>query len=143
MRSFRSLEGMGDSTSVSIVLDLRRAMGDDPSHPVSVLTPHQRRAIQLHLIDDAKASDVAKQLGISQRVVYITVNRGLKAILAYLQGDQQTQAKTWFPWMFEVMRDPRLTPEQIAQKVGKTTSAVNNAMSRYRESESIPYRSRR
>jgi hypothetical protein len=136
LRSFRTLEALGDTTSITIILDLRRAM-----EPLSVLTKPQRHAIKLHLIEDLPAEEVAKLLRTTERVVYRNVERGLKSMLGFLQDDYKTDK--WLPWMFELMRDPLLTTKEIAVKVGKSVRAVEVCMSRYRESEHIPYRASR
>lgn len=141
LRSFKVLEAMGDTTSVTILLDLRRALGDDPNFTTPIITDHQRTAIQLLLIEDLPVKEVAAKLGVVNRVVLYAVNRGLKSILAFLQGEHKViQCQ---PWMFEVMRNAELTAEEIAPLIGKTPRAVKVLMSRYRESERIPYRTRR
>jgi DNA-directed RNA polymerase specialized sigma24 family protein len=141
LRSFRTLEQMDDATSITIVLDLRKAMGDEARDPVAVLTDHQRQLIQLNLIDDIPTDRIAEDLDLSQRTVQQTIRRGLYALLAYLQD--QEEKRTFLPWMFDLMRDSQLTSAEIAQRIGRTQHSVEVAMTRWRERERIPKRARR
>ena len=128
---------MLDVTSATILLDLRRALGDDPSSPTRVITKHQRLAIQRHLIEDQTAADAARLLGITVRSLYITEARGLKRLRVWLQNNK---SRTWQPWMIALLHDRTLTADQIAKRVGKSVFAVDHARSRYRKRESIPNR---
>lgn len=139
LRRYCVLEGMYDVTSATILLDLRRALGDDPTSPTRVITSHQRLAIQRHLIEDQTAEEAARQLKTTVRSLYITELRGLKRLLAWLHNNK---SRTWQPWMIALLHDRTLTAEQIAQRVNKTVPAVDHARSRYRKRESISNRSR-
>lgn len=138
LRHYRVLEGMHDVTSATILLDLRRALGDDPGFPIRVLTSHQRLAIKRYLIDDLPARRAADELGIHERVLYTNVNRGLKRIMKWLHN---SELRDWQPWQVDLLRDPLLTTEQIAKRIGRSEQAVRNATLRLREREGIPYRS--
>lgn len=135
LRSFRKLEGMTDQMSMTIVLDLKRALDGD------VLSRPQRIAIKLNLIEDRPVDAVATIMDINPRGVSKHVKRGLHAVLNFLQDKQQNDR--YLPWMFDIMRDASLSVSEIAQRTGKTNRAVEVAMSRYRDSEHIPYRASR
>jgi len=137
LRRYRVLEGMHDVTSATILLDLRQALGDDPTSPTRIITHSQRLAIQRHLIEDQTAANAARELNITVRSLYITESRGLKRLLAWLHD---SKSRTWQPWMIALLHDRTLTAEIIAQRVNKTVLAVDHARSRYRR-ESISNRS--
>lgn len=142
LRSFRDLEATvgTDSISATIYLDLKHALGDDPKHPVSVLTSHQRRLVQQYLIDSLPIAVVAKQNNIAPRVVYYGIRRALEALLEFFETKTEREKDAWKPWMMQLMRDQYLSIEELAIRIGKTEHAVSCAMSRYRKSENIPFR---
>jgi hypothetical protein len=118
-------------SSASIMLDLARAVGDDPSSTVVVLTPRQREAITLHLLHDMPAKVVAKEMGIEWRVVYLIVKAGLQRILTYLQSG--VTPPTWQPWQLDYLRrNANLPRREIGDAIGRSENAVGIALSKMR-----------
>jgi hypothetical protein len=138
LRSYRGLEEMSDVTSVTILLDIRRALGDDPGFHRQVLTARQRQTIQLHLIENRSIADCVIVLNVHKRVVFLTERRALDRILNFLQ--QNEVVDQWEPWMLELLRNPLLSSVEIAQRIGKTVRAVDHASSKWRDRDRIPRR---
>lgn len=139
LRSYTSLRHLaqgGDFTSAAILLDLTRALGDDPMSRVRVLTTRQKQAITLHLIRDVPVKIVAAEMGIEWRVVYLLVNAGLKRLLQYLQHG--TLPSEWQQWQRDyVRRNAHLPQEELAATVGRTVFAVRTLIYKMRKSGEI------
>ncbi len=140
LRHYRNLAQCTDGVSATIYLDLKRALGDDPTQPVHVLTAHQRKLVQQYLIERKPSAEVAKQNNITLRVLHLNIQHALEALLEFLESNIERRADSWQPWMLDLMRDPYMSVDEIAAKVGKSTNAVYCAMTRYRESEKLPFR---
>lgn len=135
--SLRALSQRGDFTSAAIMLDLNRALGNDPSSPICVMTARQKQAITLHLIQDLPANVVAKEMGIQWRVVYLTVNNGLRRLLRYLEAGEL--GDTWQPWQLDyVRRNLHLTRKELGDAVGRTEYAVKEIIKKRRRVGDFP-----
>lgn len=144
LRAFKDLEASlseNSGISATIYLDLKHALGDDPTRPVNVLTKHQRKLVQQYLIDSLPLDEVAKKNDISPRVVLYGIRKALQSLMTFLENQTEQETNVWKPWMIDLMRDPYLTLDEIALRVGKSKHAVDCAMTRYRKSESLPFRS--
>ena len=138
LRKYRMLEETGDAVSATILLDLRSALGDEAG-AAQVLTKRQRQLIQLLYIDDLPAETVAQRFGISKRSVYLTSREGLERMIAFFH--EQRTAKDWQqPRLIALLRDPKLSIDDIARITGRTKRAVENALSRHRSKYALPYR---
>lgn len=136
-RSLRSLAQAGDFTSAAILLDLQRALGDDPSSGVTVLTPRQKQAITLHLIQDLSVHVVAEEMGVQWRVVYLIVNNGLRRLLAFLHSGKVPNE--WQQWQLDyVRRNLDLPRKEIAAHVRRSPMAVRLLICRLRKLGEVP-----
>lgn len=145
LRSYSSLISLareGDFTSAAMMLDLSIALGDDPMHRVSVLTPRQKQAITLHLIRDQHVNVAAEEMGVNPRVVYLIVNNGLRRLLAYLQFGALPE--DWQQWQIDYVRRNAGQPrKELAAYVGRSHDAVRVLIYRLRKQGEIIERSGR
>ena len=142
LRAFKDLESSvgEDSVSATIYLDLRRALGDDPTFPVTILSKLQRRLVKDYLIDGLPISAVAIKNNRSPRAILHSIRKSLSKLMLFLETQVEPDTDAWKQWMLDLFHDPYLSIDEIAQRVGKTKHAVSCAMTRYRESEQIPFR---
>jgi predicted DNA-binding protein YlxM (UPF0122 family) len=139
LRSFRDLESMGDGLSATILLDLKRALGDT-REPGAGLTKHQRHVIQLYLIENRELAEVARLINRHTRVVQYACARGLRALMEYFNNGED-ESERWKHWMLELLTNSDLSVDEIAQTTGKTRRAVQCAVTRERQrGKDIPYR---
>lgn len=135
LRSYASLISLarsGDFTSAATMLDLSIAMGDDPMRGVTVLTVRQKQAISLHLIRDQHVNDVAAEMGVNPRVVYLLVNNGLRRLLKYLQYGALPE--DWQQWQIDYVRRNAGRPrKELAAHVGRSHDAVRVLIYRLRK----------
>ena len=61
-------------------LELRNALGD--------LTPDQRRALELRVIDDLRFAEVAEQMSTTEPTARMRVMRALRAMRAVMSGGE-------------------------------------------------------
>lgn len=142
LRAFKALEASvgDDSVSATIYLDLKRALGDDPCFPVTILSKQQRRLVQDYLIDGLPISEVAKKNNRSPRAILHAMRKSLIKLLSFLETQTEPDTNGWKKWMIDLLHDPYLSIDDLVQRTGKTKHAVSCAMSRYRDSENIPFR---
>jgi predicted DNA-binding protein YlxM (UPF0122 family) len=139
LRSFADLEQMEDPISATILLDLKRALGDT-GEPGAGLTKHQRHVLQLYLIEDRELTEVSRILNRHTRVIQYAVARGLKALMRYFNGHEGASGD-WQDWMVDLLTDADLSIDDIAKTTGKTRRAVQCAVTRYRgRGKNIPRR---
>jgi predicted DNA-binding protein YlxM (UPF0122 family) len=139
LRSFQDLEQMEDATSATILLDLKRALGDT-REPGAPLTKNQRRTIQLYLIENRSLPEVAKILNRHPRVVQYAVARALESLMDFFNNRGGGEGR-WHAWMIELLTDSDLQIDDIAEKTGKSRRAVQCAVTRYRRhGKNIPAR---
>jgi len=139
LRSFSSLSSLtnsGDFESATILFDLAGAI-NDPLQRTMVLTPRQKQAITLHLIQDKHVSDVSREMGVTERVVYLLVNTGLRRLLSFLQVGVLPQFsgwKQWEQWQIDYVRhNAGKSRKEIGERVGRSEDAVRVLICRLRK----------
>jgi predicted DNA-binding protein YlxM (UPF0122 family) len=126
LRTYRSLlASSGDDVDSAVTLfDLGEVLEDR-----RVLTPRQREAIRLNLLDELSVADTAIKMGITPRSVYQTVYLGVRRLLVFLQTQQYPPNNQHRPWtqreIDEVIAGNTDLAEKTAKKLGRSTSAVH------------------
>ncbi len=122
LRNYRSLlASSADDVDAAVTLfDLGQILDDE-----RVLTPRQREAIRLNLLDERSAADTAIAMGITSNSLYELLRAGLRRLLVYLQTQKLPSNVPWSRAEIDTLIDSHAEKAtDVAKKLGRSVPAV-------------------